>query len=250
MCTVTVVPIAARPGGSHDTNSRVVRIACNRDELRTRPIALPPRMQSFGARRAILPIDPASGGTWIALSDVGVLLTVLNVNVNNGVRRDAIRPGELRSRGTIIPELLALDSLEAIAAAAARLSPSRYPPFRLLIINQTRVGDLYSDGRELRYTSRDLIDDSRSCSSARGASASGRCELSAHRPEADAPPGAIADVLSGARPFFYTSSGLGDSLVDAPRRELFERSFSPPLSSPTATQDAFHRHSWPDRRHL
>ncbi|MFN0136857.1 MAG: NRDE family protein, partial [Phycisphaerae bacterium] len=212
MCTVTVVPIAAPHGNATHARSRSVRIACNRDELRTRPIALPPRMQSFGPRRAILPIDPASGGTWIALSDAGLLLTVLNVNVNvnNGVRRNAIRPGELRSRGTIIPELLALDSLDAIAAAAATLSPSRYPPFRLLIIDQTRIGDLYSDGDQLRYK----------------------------------------QTAIDAMPHFYTSSGLGDSLVDAPRRELFERSFSPPLSSPTATQDAFHRHSWPDRRHL
>ena len=45
---------------------RAVRVVCNRDELRSRAAALPPRVCTFGERRAVMPIDLVSGGTWIA----------------------------------------------------------------------------------------------------------------------------------------------------------------------------------------
>jgi hypothetical protein len=51
------------------------------------------------------------------------------------------------------------------------------------------------------------------------------------------------------RPLLFTSSGLGDDLVDSARRVLFDEMI--PLKDGThAQQDAFHRHSWPDRPHL
>jgi len=50
-------------------------------------------------------------------------------------------------------------------------------------------------------------------------------------------------------PHFFTSSGLGDSVVDGPRRELFGEMF--PLDGDwEAAQRAFHRHSWADRPNL
>src|SRR5262249_11399645 len=68
MCTVTVVPT---PGA--------VRLACNRDEQRTRPPALPPQVRRFGRRWAAFPVDPVGGGTWVAVNDTGLAMTVLNV---------------------------------------------------------------------------------------------------------------------------------------------------------------------------
>ncbi len=50
-------------------------------------------------------------------------------------------------------------------------------------------------------------------------------------------------------PVMFTSSGLGDDLVEPPRRKLFATSFTKAENWPSE-QDAFHRHSWPDRRDL
>jgi hypothetical protein len=47
----------------------------------------------------------------------------------------------------------------------------------------------------------------------------------------------------------FTSSGLGDHLVEGPRRELFDEFVSSQGVSP-AVQDYFHAHQWADRRHL
>lgn len=50
-------------------------------------------------------------------------------------------------------------------------------------------------------------------------------------------------------PAIFTSSGLGDHLVEAPRRDLWEMWIEAHGQSPAA-QDSFHEHSWDDRRHL
>jgi hypothetical protein len=48
------------------------------------------------------------------------------------------------------------------------------------------------------------------------------------------------------RPMLFTSSSLGDALVDGPRRLLFEQMLGP--AGPSADwQDAFHAHRWRDR---
>lgn len=67
-------------------------------------------------------------------------------------------------------------------------------------------------------------------------------------------------VASTDQPLFYTSSGLGDHLVEAPRRKLFEATMlsrygergveSVSGDAMLDEQRAFHRHAWPDRPHL
>ncbi|XAL99560.1 NRDE family protein [Phycisphaeraceae bacterium D3-23] len=62
----------------------------------------------------------------------------------------------------------------------------------------------------------------------------------------DASAAAIApEPLTG--PVMFTSSGLGDHLVEPPRRELFDTWFSDDTEKHTDEQLAFHRHRWPDR---
>ena len=48
------------------------------------------------------------------------------------------------------------------------------------------------------------------------------------------------------RPLMRTSSSLGDTVVQAPRRRLFQRLFDD-AANPRAAQDAFHDHQWPGR---
>jgi hypothetical protein len=132
MCTVSVVPVA-----------HGVRMVCNRDERHTRPVARPPEWRAAGGRRAIYPIDPQSGGTWIGANDAGLILSILNASgrVSDGRPR--------RSRGEIIPWLLAQEGLVEALDAARRMNPRAYPPFRLVAIQGTTIGILATNGTTL-----------------------------------------------------------------------------------------------------
>jgi hypothetical protein len=205
VCTLTIVP---RPASA-------VRIAFNRDESRTRAAGRPPRARRFGDRTAVLPTDPASGGTWLAVNDGGLALAVLNVNPT----RDAVpRPADetigesraRRSRGAIIPTLLGCDSPSAALAACEHLVYRDLAPFRLVLVGHGVVADVRWDGREPMVMSR---------------------------------------LLNGA-PLMFTSSGLGDHLVEGVRRELFRQMFAAGAETWEAAQQAFHRHKWPEHEHL
>jgi hypothetical protein len=136
MCTVTAVP-----------TQETVRLACNRDELRCRPVALPPRIEQFGQRRAVLPVDPTSGGTWVAVNDAGLALALLNVNSRNGAAAPQAAP---LSRGKIIPALLHDDTPLSAACSALDLDPARYAPFRLVLVNRHEAAEVHSDGARIR----------------------------------------------------------------------------------------------------
>jgi hypothetical protein len=193
MCTVTIVP---HEGG--------VRLVCNRDERRTRPPALPPRLIRAGQRRAILPIDPAGGGTWIAANDAGLVLTLLNRHEGRYAPGSAAT--EDRSRGLIVRALIECATLESVRDALDALGTSRFAPFRLVAVQNARAAVITSAGCETS------------------------CEV---RPLTD--------------PLFFTSSSLGDRIVEAPRRELFERLVVNETESRLRGQARFHRHRWPGR---
>jgi hypothetical protein len=195
MCTVTVIPL--REG---------TRLACNRDERNTRAGALPPVLHRFGRRRALLPVDPGSGGTWVAVSDAGLALALLNATPPPELER---RPQPGRSRGTVLPALLGSADLAAAVEGVLGLDPQEFAPFRVVLANGSEVAEVHSDGQRLRL---------------------------------------VACVKLTA-PRLFTSSGLGDEVVQGPRAALFARAFGPSADW-AAAQDAFHRHSWPDRTHL
>jgi hypothetical protein len=201
VCTLTLVP-----GSSGNA-----RLAFNRDESRSRPAAYPPQRRRFGERTAILPIDPVSDGTWIAVNDAGLVLALLNVNpsVSEAAPRAALRGQGRRSRGAIIPELLPCGTLGEVLERMAELPVRGYAPFRLVLFGAGEVAEVRPDGEQ-----------------------SWR-----RRPES----------LAGPR--LWTSSGLGDHLVEGRRRQLFEAYFARP-GHRAARQDAFHRHRWPADPHL
>lgn len=206
MCTVTIVPLTDDRG-----RRRGLRLACNRDESRLRPPAAAPVIRKLGVREAILPVDPVSDGTWIGVNDAGLAATLLNVNPST--ERSAIDEAEASegrvSRGSIVPTVLACSTVEQAVAVARQLVPGRYPPFRLVLLDDGNVAEIRSDGTGLLVAMRSLVD----------------------------------------LPLFFTSSGLGDELVDGPRRGLFEEMFAATRDF-AAAQAEFHRHRWPDRPHL
>jgi hypothetical protein len=170
MCTVSVVP-----------TGHGFRLACNRDEQRTRPDALPPRVRAKGGRRAVWPSDPQSGGTWIGVNDTGLAMVVLNRTSGIGI---AAAPPATVSRGILIPRFLAASSLDAaVERAGAELGSQeapRFKPFTLVMIQGRRT----------------VVVDYRA-----GVAAMTRRRLT--------------------RPLLFTSSSLGDDFVDRPRRRLF-----------------------------
>jgi hypothetical protein len=194
VCTVSVVPVGDG-----------FRVACNRDERRTRPIALPPRIRRVEGRPTLWPCDPQSGGTWIGVNDIGLTMALLNRRVNA-----ASPPAPTLSRGTLIPQLLCAGSLDsAVALATAAVEPSgktrRFEPFTLLMLHRRRavVVEHHAAGTEI-------------------------------------------DERSLERPLLFTSSSLGDHLVDEPRRRLFAALLEATPRHVDA-QTRFHRHRWPDR---
>lgn len=210
MCTLTIIPAnvgASRDAGDAIARFAAVRIACNRDESRLRPRALPPELRALGPRRALMPIDPAGGGTWIAASDAGLALVLMNVYV----RPITSWPPPQRktpsvSRGTIIPEVAAAAGLDEALERARSLDLARFEPFRLIMVDLERRAEVeWSDGQFKVM-----------------------------------PPARVAE------PWFCTSSGMGDAVVAAPRRRLFAESFTAEADW-QAAQDAFHRYQWPDR---
>lgn len=196
MCTLTIVP-----------RGDAVRVAFNRDESPARAPGLPPRVRRFGDRDAVLPLDPASGGTWLAVNDAGLVLALLNANP----APPATVGWLARSRGEIIPGLLHCGCpATALSAIEQALDYRHFAPFRLVLMGCGVLADVRWDGRDPM----------------------------------------VASHLPGTSPRMYTSSGLGDALVDGPRRALFDELFAGPPDHWDRAQDEFHRSRWPGREHL
>jgi hypothetical protein len=142
MCTLSVIP----------TNDGCFRLVTNRDELLTRPAGEPPQRQALGPRRAaIWPVDPASGGTWVAATDGALVLAMLNANPDPPPAPPD--PSVHRSRGLIIPTVV--ESIDAARAAACLhdMDLTPYQPFRLVAADVMRVVVARWDGAELSLES-------------------------------------------------------------------------------------------------
>jgi len=118
MCTVTIVPTTADLGAW--------RMACSRDEQHSRAPALPPQDVRLNGVDALMPTDPVSNGTWVAVNAFGLALTLLNYNLPNPPT------GRILSRGTIIPRLITAQSVGEVLAMAADIEADRMMPFRLV----------------------------------------------------------------------------------------------------------------------
>ena len=98
----------------------------NRDERRTRAVGLPPERRQAEGVAYLSPIDPDSGGTWFAATESGLILALLNRSVDG--QPQAVGR---RSRGSLIPALVAARDLAAVAALLGRLPLAECAPFRL-----------------------------------------------------------------------------------------------------------------------
>jgi len=139
MCTVSIIPIEGGAG---------LRLVVNRDESTERPPALPPRWHAIGGLRAVWPIDGLAGGTWVAASERGLALALLNSNLPD--RQPA--PGRRESRGGIIPRLIGAASTSDVLSMAEGIDLGGFEPFRLVAAGAgegQRLVELGWDGRRL-----------------------------------------------------------------------------------------------------
>lgn len=139
MCTLTIIPFE---GG--------LRLVINRDELRTRPPAVRPTLVDLGnGRRAAWPVDPQSGGTWIAVNDAGLALALLNGNPRHCPSRPSM---ERRvSRGRLIPALIESRGVEGALDLLEQHDLEQFEPFRLVAAGADRImADAVWDGSAFR----------------------------------------------------------------------------------------------------
>lgn len=196
MCTATLLY------PSNESADAGLRLVTNRDEQHDRAPALQPQARRYGDRRALLPVDPSSDGTWVGVNDAGLAMTLLNFNLP-----EPPDPAGKSSRGSVITSLLHHDAAaDAARDAAGRFEAAAMLPFRLIVADARACFVVRSDGKKI-----DLL-----------------------------------PVADDQQPLMLTSSGLGDHLVEGPRRALFE---SMAIQTP-AGQDDFHRHRWEDRSPL
>lgn len=196
MCTVSVVPL-----------DDGFRIACNRDERRTRATAVPPQRHRVPGGASVWPVDPESGGTWIGVNDAGLAAVVLNRSpASHSLRRPTDDPAPSRpSRGTIVPALLREERLTDALESVRRLPIPELDPFTLLLLQGGGVAIVSAIAGRL-----------------------------------------FSNVAGLTRPLLLTSSSLGDHLVIAPRRTLFARLLAR-FTDPLRAQAALHRHRWSRR---
>ncbi len=204
MCTLTVINLKT------DEGKLGYRLVMNRDELRTRSRAQPPEWREVEGVRAIWPVDPDGGGTWIAAAETGLTLALVNANPEP---KPAL-PDDPISRGLIIPRLIASEGIEGVVDGFETIEVERYAPFRLVVVDLAEG----ESGIEPRIA---VVDWNRQ-------------EL------------AIETHLDG--PICMVSSGLGDSVVE-PRLGLYEEMLAGAGLS-VANQDRFHAHKWGDRPEL
>ncbi len=188
------------------------RCLFNRDERVSRTAAFPPQHHEVGSTSGVFPLDPDGGGTWVGCNDAGLLLALLN--------RSA--------------------SLPAGPAGPAGLAE---PTGAELRSRGVLIPEL------LRYRSVSDV-----CQAASGLLSPRFAPLRLIAVQAGVVGVVTWDGLSSAtesiamnQPLLFTSSSLGDAIVETPRRRLFDATLINAADSWLAGQQRYHRHQWPDR---
>ena len=98
----------------------------NRDEQKTRALAMLPRQYQVNGVDIIMPLDPTGGGSWICINEFGLSLCLLNNY--QGIVPD----GPLISRGLLLKNMSSSRNIAQLTEAFHRLELSSFAPFTLL----------------------------------------------------------------------------------------------------------------------
>jgi hypothetical protein len=135
MCTVSIVP---REDG--------YRLLCNRDELLSRPLAVPPRWTRQRDVTAAYPIDPSGGGTWIAVNGHGLTVALLNRGTLRGQGCSKDGTYRRRSRGEIPLAVIDAGTADEARRRLEGLDPGAYPGFFAMLVWFDQLITAESDG--------------------------------------------------------------------------------------------------------
>jgi hypothetical protein len=144
MCTVTVLSRSRLASHATVSDPLLLRVACNRDELESRGVALAPVVHVLGGRRVVMPVDPDSDGTWLAVNDAGLVFALLNGNSGGG-------PSEGLTRGALIPTLAHAGAVSEALGELLELGADRHRPFRLLILDRFQLVEAWLEDGWLRH---------------------------------------------------------------------------------------------------
>jgi uncharacterized protein with NRDE domain len=115
-----------------------VVIAANRDEFLERPAVDPTTLLEHP--HVVGGKDLKAGGTWLGISENGIVAGLLNRRADNGGNPDA------RSRGLLTLDALRRRTAREAAEFAARERGSDYNPFNLLIVSRDEAFVAYNRG--------------------------------------------------------------------------------------------------------
>lgn len=101
----------------------------NRDELKDRETACPPRLAERAGVRYLAPIDPRAGGTWLLVNEAGVTLALLNWYENG---EPITYLPEWGSRGGLVLDLADVTDGADLARRLAAVDGGGLPPFWLV----------------------------------------------------------------------------------------------------------------------
>ena len=116
----------------------------NRDEQKSRGLALPPSLMSLdGDVQYLSPTDKDSGGTWIMVNAYGLIACLLNYYSAEPVEHS-------RSRGDIVPQLAACGNVSQGVLSLQVMDLTRYNGFVILLLSPSEEARcLRWDGRLL-----------------------------------------------------------------------------------------------------
>jgi hypothetical protein len=121
MCTMTWF---RQPGG--------YQVFFNRDELRSRRPAVPPAILRRSGRRFIAPLDGDFGGSWLAVNDCGLTLSLHNGFESGDDPSDQARAG-WTSRGLLLTSLIDAPAGAEVWDRLRREELDRYRSFLLTV---------------------------------------------------------------------------------------------------------------------
>jgi len=112
--------------------------ACfNRDALRSRPEAEKPELLGEPGRRIAYSRDPTGKGTWLAVSECGYMVALLN----NYPDEEGLREIHLKSRGQLVLQIASQESPMAADRLLKQLPLGIFAPFHLFILsNEESIG--------------------------------------------------------------------------------------------------------------
>ena len=103
-------------------------IFCNRDERRERKRATPPSLDVQNGIRYIAARDGEAGGTWFAVNEYGLAVSILN----HYPAEQLLTRASWQTRGELPITLMGCRSLEDLHATFADISKDAYRPFWLI----------------------------------------------------------------------------------------------------------------------